>query len=153
MIVVSNASPLLNLAAVGHLDLLRQLYSSIKIPQAVFDEIIKAGQIAPSWIETRAVSNRALVTALMLELDTGEAEAIALAVELPAYLLLMDERIGRRVAARFGLKFTGILGTLIEAKIKGLIPSVKPIVDDLRRKAGFWISESLYRRILQQAGE
>jgi hypothetical protein len=153
MIVVSDASPLINLAVVGHLELLRQLYGSLKIPKAVSEEIIKANQSMPSWIDTHFVSNQALAIALMVELDPGEAEAIALAIELPADLLLIDERIGRRMAARFGLKFTGILGVLTEAKSKGLIPAVKPIMDDLRLKAGFWISESLYQRVLQAAGE
>lgn len=153
MIVVSDASPLINLSVVGHLELLHQLYGSLKIPQAVSKEIIKADQSVPSWIEICPVSNKALVTALIVELDPGEAEAIALAVELSADLLLIDERIGRKMAARFGLRFTGILGVLVEAKNKGLIPAIKPIVDDLRFKAGFWVGESLYRRVLQAAGE
>lgn len=153
MIVVSNASPLINLAVVRHLELLHQLYGSLKIPKAVSEEITRANQQVPSWIDTQLVSNQALVTALLLELDPGEAEAIALAIELPADLLLMDERIGRRVAARFGLKFTGILGILAEAKSKGLIPAIKPIIDDLRFKAGFWVSDSLYQRVLQASGE
>ena len=161
MIVVSDTSPITNLAAVGRLDLLHQPYGSLKIPQAVSEEVAANGaeqrgfsQVqTSSWIETRAVTNHALVTALMLELHPGESEAIALAIELQANLLLMDERNGRRVATRFGLKYVGLLGVLIEAKSKGLLSAVHPILDDLRSKAGFWISEVLYRRVLQAAGE
>jgi len=136
MIVVSDTSPLTNLVAVGRLDLLHQLYGSLKIPQVVSEEIEAIGaeqrdspqvQIL-SWIETRAVTNRALVTALMLELDPGESEAIVLAIELQADLLLIDERIGRKAAARFGLNYVGLLGVLIEAKSKGLLSTVHPIV-------------------------
>ena len=161
MIVVSDTSPIVNLAAVGQLELLRQLYEKVVIPQAVYDEILSAGPGHPGvaevatfdWIETKQVENRTVVASLELELDPGEAEAIALAIELRAELLLLDERKGRTVASHLGLKFIGILGILIEAKHKALIPAVKPIVDDLIQKAGFWISQQLYDFILQTAGE
>jgi len=87
------------------------------------------------------------------ELDPGEAEAIALAKELKADLLLMDERRGRRVASRLGLRFVGLLGILVEAKHKGLIKAVKPILDSLITKAGFWLGNRLYTRILETVGE
>lgn len=161
MIVVSNTSPITNLAAISQLVLLQQLYGTIVIPQAVYDEMAGVGRVVAgsvevqtkSWIQTQQVTNKALVTALQLELDGGEAEAIALAIELKADLLLLDERRGRTVASRFGLKFTGILGVLIEAKHKGVISAVKPVVDSLILTAGFWITDSLYQRVLQTAGE
>ena len=155
MIVVSNTSPITNLAAISQLPLLQQLYETIIIPQAVYDEIV-AGSIEVQtelWIQTQQVANYALVTALQLELDWGEAEAIALAIELKADLLLLDERRGRTVASRFGLKFTGILGVLIEAKHKGAISAVKPVLDSLILTAGFWVTEPLYSRVIQTAGE
>jgi len=161
MIIISNTSPVINLAAVGRLDLLRQLYGKIVIPRAVHNEIVIVGTGQPGaaevetldWIETRQVANRPVVAALQLELDEGEAEAIALAAELKADLLLLDERKGRMVASHLGLKFIGILGVLIEAKRGGLIPAIKPIMDDLIRRAGFWISQKLYDSVLQAAGE
>jgi len=161
MIVVSNASSIINLAAVGQLDLLQKLYGKITIPQAVFEEIVIRGKGQPGskeaqsleWIETIATSEDVLVTLLQLEVDEGEAEAIALALELKAELLLLDERRGREVASRLGLKFTGILGVLIEAKHKGLISQIKSIVDNLITKAGFWISQELYDHVLQIAKE
>lgn len=161
MIVVSNTSPITNLAAISQLALLQQLYGTIVIPQAVYDEMASVGRVVAgsvevqtkSWIQAQQVANKALVTALQLELDRGEAEAIALAIELKADLLLLDERRGRTVASRFGLKFTGILGVLIEAKHKGVISAVKPVLDSLILTAGFWITDSLYQRVLQTAGE
>lgn len=161
MIVVSDTSAIINLAAVEQLDLLRQLYGKIAIPQAVYHEIAVVGAGQPGatevqtleWIETKQVANDALATALQMELDVGEAEAIALAVELKADLLLLDERRGRVVASRLGLKFIGLLGVLIEAKDREFIPAIKPILDDLITKAGFWISDRLYARVLQTAGE
>lgn len=161
MIVVSNTSPITNLAAVNQLLLLHQLYKNILIPQAVYDELTGVSKNVPGntevqtfdWIQQRSIKNKSLVTALQLELDRGEAEAIALAVEHNADLLLLDERRGRNVAARFGLQFTGILGVLIEAKYKGQILAVKPVLDSLISIAGFWITQPLYIRILQTVGE
>jgi uncharacterized protein len=160
VIVVSNTSPITNLAAIGQLDLLRQLYEKVLIPQAVYDELTVGGSQPGAtevqtleWIETRQVTDRALVTALQMELDDGEAEAIALARELAADLLLLDERRGRTVAARLNLRFVGLLGVLIEAKQKGGIPAVKPVLDNLIAKAGFWVSQQLYARVLQAVGE
>lgn len=161
MIVVSNTSPIVNLAAIGQLDLLRLLYGKVAIPQAVYNEIVVTGTGQPGatevetfdWIETKQATNQAAVASLKLELDEGEAEAIALALELKADLLLLDERKGRMTASRLGLKFIGLLGVLMEAKHKGLILAIRPIMDDLIGKAGFWISQKLYDHVLQAAGE
>jgi len=161
VIVVSNTSAVINLAAVGQLDLLRRLYGKIAIPQAVYDEIAIVGAGQPGavevqtldWIETHQVQNQDLATALRAELDPGEAEAIALAVDLGADLLLLDERRARSIASRFGLKFIGLLGALLEAKHRGLIPVVGPVLDDLVTKAGFRLSKQLYAQVLHAAGE
>jgi hypothetical protein len=161
VIVVSNTSPLINLAAIGQLDLLHQLYGRIVIPHAVYREIVVDGTgqsgsdqvMTLEWIETRRVVGRVVVASLCIEVDEGEAESIALASELEADLLLLDERRGRLVASRLELRFIGLLGVLIEAKHRGLIPGVQPILDDLIQKAGFWISCELYDRVLQAAGE
>jgi predicted nucleic acid-binding protein len=161
MIVVSNTSPIINMAAVGRLDLLQQLYEKVVIPQAVYNEITVVGAGQPGamevqtvdWIEAKEVTNRILVTALQAELYEGEAEAIALAIQLKAHLLLLDERRGRAVASRLGLRFIGLLGVLVEAKQKGYISRVKPLLDDLMAKASFWVSHQLYARVLREVGE
>ena len=103
-----------------------------------------ADEVAASdWVQTRQVVNRTAVMALQLELDDGEAEAIALAVEASADLLLLDEALGRAIAARFGLRFIGLFGCLVEAKNRELVSAVRPIVDDLIEKASFWIGQPL----------
>jgi len=106
-----------------------------------------------SWIVSRAVTNRALVHGLQQELDAGEAEAIALAVEMDDVLLLMDERLGRDTARHFGIRYPGVVGVLIEAKHKRLVQAIQPHLDALRDFAGFRVSEALYRRVLQDEGE
>jgi predicted nucleic acid-binding protein len=156
MLVVSNTSPIINLAAIGHLSLLEQLYGKIIIPKAVWEEI-RTGEGQPGeaevkslpWFEQRQVSNRDLIREI---LNPGEAEALALAIELRADLLLIDERAGRMEAELRGLRFKGLLGVLIEAKKKGYLKDVKPLLDDLRRKR-FWIGETLYQQVLKTVEE
>jgi len=106
-----------------------------------------------AWIETVAVSNNEFVLALQRELDDGESEAIALALEKKADLLLMDERLGREVAQYFGIRCVGMLGILTEAKHRGEIEAVKPILDLLRGRAAYRISDELYQRVLHEVGE
>jgi predicted nucleic acid-binding protein len=160
MIVVSNTSPLSNLAAIGRLELLQQIYGRILIPPAVYQEIIDSGETDPAtlaiqtldWIECKSITNQSLLQKLQINLDPGEAEAITLAVEVKAERLIIDERRGRNEAIQLGLQITGLLGILIAAKQQGFISLVQPILDDLREN-GFWINERLYTESLQLAGE
>lgn len=161
MIVVSDASPIIGLAAVGQLDLLRTQFGRVLIPQAVLEEITAADSSAPgvrevrreSWIQVVEVKDSSSTEALALELDRGEAEAIALAIEQKADLLLLDERRARLVATRLGRPVIGVLGILVSAKQQGLLAAVAPILDDLLSEAGFRISTSLRSRVLEVVGE
>jgi predicted nucleic acid-binding protein len=161
VIIVSDTSPINNLTAINHLYLLNQLYGTVFIPEAVYRELTDpsfpvAGATEVQtfdWVQTRAVSDRTLVKALSNELDIGEAEAIALAVEMQADQVLIDERRGRLVASRLNLRYTGILGILVEAKGKGLIAEVRPLLDALINEAGFWVTEPLYNSVLQLVNE
>ena len=160
MIVVSDSSPLVALSFIRQLDLLQQLYGQVLVPEAVWQELL-AGQSHPgrdavlnaTWIERGAVKNRQLVIALFQDLDLGEAEAIALAVETKASLLLVDERLGRRTAQHFGLNIIGVIGVLVDAKHRGLIAEIKPYLDQLRILAGFRVSDALYQRVLTDEQE
>jgi len=161
VIIVSDTSPINNLAAINHLYLLHDLYGTVLIPEAVYQELTDpnfpvAGATEVQtfdWIQTRTVSDRTLVEALNNELDIGEAEAIALAVEIQAEQVLIDERRGRLVASRLNLCCTGILGVLVEAKSRGLVAEVKPLLDALISEAGFWVAEPLYNSVLQLVNE
>ena len=161
MIIVSNTSPLNNLAAINQLDLLRELYSTIMIPEGVYQELMAvetpihvSNQIKKTqWIKVEKVASLTQIALLQQQLDRGEAEAIALAIQLKADLLLVDEKQGRRVANNLNITFTGILGILITAKQKGLIKDVKPLLEQLKTQAGFWIKPELYQNIIQRVGE
>ncbi|NET61222.1 MAG: DUF3368 domain-containing protein [Symploca sp. SIO2E6] len=164
MIVVSDTSPITNLAAIGKLDLLHQLYTNIVIPVAVYTEMVGVDKFVPGavevqtlpWITTQTVANAQSVVDIQASqdnIDLGEAEAIILALELKADLLLMDERRGRALAANYGLSVTGLLGVLLQAKRNGLIRAVKPVIDELIEEADFRVGSQLYAIVLQTAGE
>nr|WP_174763082.1 DUF3368 domain-containing protein [Anabaena sp. UHCC 0187] len=141
--------------------MLQQLYGTVLIPEAVYQELTDpdfpvagAKEVQTfTWIQIRAVEDRTMLKALSSELDPGEAEAIVLALEMKAEQVLIDERRGRMIAARLNLHYTGILGILVEAKSQGLISTVKPLLDDLINKAGFWVAEPLYKSVLRLVNE
>ena len=161
MIVVSDTSPINNLAAINQLHLLQQLYGTVLIPEAVYQELTDpdfpvagAKEVQTfTWIQIRAIEDRTMLKALSSELDPGEAEAIVLALEMKAEQVLIDERRGRMIAARLNLHYTGILGVLVEAKSQGFISTVEPLLDDLINKAGFWVAEPLYKSVLRLVNE
>jgi len=160
VIAVSNTSPLITLSAVGKLDLLEQIYQQIVIPQAVHDEVVQGASkpgtttiLTRSWLDIRTVQNTAQVAQLQHNLHPGEAEAIVLAIEMQASVLLMDEQRGRQIAINLGIPVTGVIGTLIAAKQYGFIPLVKPVLDDMIRQSGFRINHRLYTQVLQFVGE
>lgn len=94
-----------------------------------------------------------LVKRLQLRLDPGESEAIAIALELAADRILIDERRARRVASEFNLRPLGLLGILAEAKQQALLQQCKPVLDDIIQIAGFWIGERLYAQFLEAVDE
>ncbi len=164
MIVISDTSPITNLAAIEQLDLLRQLYTTILIPVAVYDEMVAVDKLVPganevqtlSWIQRQPVADAQRVRNIQANedaIDLGEAEAIVLALELKADLLLMDERRGRTLAISLGINVTGLLGVLLQAKHNGFIPSVKSLMDRLMDEADFRVSRPLYATVLRAAGE
>jgi uncharacterized protein len=161
VIVVSDTSPINNLAAINQLQLLQQLYGIILIPEAVYRELTDpsfpvagAAEVQTfDWIQCRSVNDRTVIEALSNELDVGEAEAIALALETKAELVLIDERRGRLVAGRLNLRYTGILGILVESKSRGLINEVKPLMNALINQAGFWVAAPLYNNVLRFVNE
>lgn len=161
MIVISDTSPISGLFLIGQLELLPQLFGTVIIPQTVAEEL---GQLSlfghdtnnllsRDWLSILQVSNFAKLETLRHQLDPGEAEAIALAQELNADFLLIDEVKGRQIAVTEGLHIIGVLGILLQAKQVGLIQNIQLLMDELRLKARFRISPALYHAVLLEAGE
>jgi predicted nucleic acid-binding protein len=160
MPVVSNTSPLLNLAIIDHLFLLPQQFGQILIPQAVLTEL-KVGQALPGssriqeaidegWLVPQSISNRSLVTLLRRQLHQGESEAIALAMEISAERILLDEKEARQSASSLGLAITGVLGILLKGWHEGTVASMEVATGRLQREANFWIAPALLDQILQE---
>lgn len=158
MIIVSDTSPITNLYQIGKLYLLESLFKQVIIPSKVFEElselpIQKAFIENQAWISVQSSQNLVLIEFLEEKLDAGESQAIALALELHADYLIIDEIEGREVAEELGLKIVGILGILMRAKENNLINKVKPLMDDLVIQAGFRINPKLYSEVLKRANE
>ena len=139
MIAVSDSSPLIALAKIGKLDILKELFGEIVIPEAVWYEVAVKGKGKPGaedvrkaeWIKIREVEDRLSVEVLKSEIEVGEAEAIVLAKELNADLLIIDENIPRVIAESIGLRVAGSLAIIYIAKKRGLI---KEDLDDIFRE-------------------
>lgn len=162
--IVSDSSVLISLGGVGLLDLLREFHQTILIPPSVWMEVAEAPDSPPAasvvreahragWLKVQLPRNSPLVRSLAATLDQGEAEAIALAVELPAALLLIDESDGRRAARDLGIPLTGTIGILLRAKVEGRLASVKPVLDDLITRQRFRLGRALYLQVLKEVGE
>jgi len=156
-LLIADAGPLITLAAIGRFELLRDLASEVVVPRCVFEEVI-AGAPRPGAVEIRAdwirvaEAKQELADAFALMIDRGEAEALALAKELPAALLVIDDLRARRVAAELGLRFTGTLGILNLAKRAGMVDTLRAEIENLRG-AGFHITEAMAAEFLRLAGE
>ncbi len=155
---VVDTSPLLFLAKLGRLDLLKAGADTIFVPQAVVDEIRakpdEAAQLfedaSLDWLAIRQVSNRQAVEILLADLGLGEAETIVLAKELGADRVVMDDLDARRFARRVGLELIGTLGLLLVAHLQGAIPSLRAEIDRLQ-SLGFHVSTTLVEAILHEA--
>ena len=153
MIVVSDTSVITSLLQIGRATMLQELHGAVLIPDAVYRELLRTHTVIPSFLEARGAVDRGMVARLEAELDLGEAEAIVLAKETKADLLLMDEKLGRQVALREGLRITGLMGLTVEAKRRGLIDSVRTMTAQLESEAGFRVSDGVKQEAFRQAGE
>lgn len=153
MIVVSDTSPLTALLTVNGSEILPQLFAEVIVPRAVWEELRRSHDDLPDWLKMREVSDAEEAMRLAGLVDQGEAEAIELAKELHADRLLIDERKGRRLAADEGVPVIGLLGVVLLAKRRGLVPSARVLMTALRTEAGVYLSDDLVERALSSVGE
>ena len=161
MRVVSNTSPLSNLAIIGRLELLKRRYPVVLIPPEVASELSALSHpagcsqiqsaLAQGWLRVEQTVTRQ--PALPFPLDPGEIAAIALALAVTADVLLIDEKRGRAVARASGLAVGGLLGELLHARQQGWIPNLRDEIVRLRSDAGFFVDLEIEKFILAQVGE
>ncbi|KOR38453.1 MULTISPECIES: DUF3368 domain-containing protein [Planktothricoides] len=160
MKIICNATPLINFASIGRLDILKSLFTEIVIPKAVYSETVESGfpnsetivnGIKAGWLKVKLVEE--MSESISLELDAGEREAIALALSEQKARVVLDERRARKVAQELGLNVIGTLGILILGKQNRIIPQVKPLLDAMMTEAQYWVNESLYYDVLQAVSE
>lgn len=157
MIIVSDTSSISNLLQIGLIELLYRLYGEITITPAVERELYAINEQSTAieqldWIKVVAPKNQKLIIKLLEDLDLGESESIALALEYDAQYLIIDEYQGRLIADQYGIKIIGILGILIQAKQKGLLQNVKEPIEQLR-SIGFRLNQQLVSNVLKKLDE
>ena len=157
MIVYSNTTPFIALASIGRLELLQQLFGKVHVAQSVIDECAEGGRIlvpdlrSLDWVISVA-DETTLALPVLFELDRGEKQTIILARKYKAARVIIDERLGRRVAEYLGLSVTGTLGVLVKAKSTGLIPSFHEAAQAMRQQ-GIHYNADLITRLAQHLGE
>jgi len=134
---------------IGELDILNKLFGTIITTSEVAEEF---GQTLPAWIELRQPTDKNYQSIIEATVDKGEASAIALAIELDDCLLIIDDLKGRKLAHQLGLTIIGTIGVIVDAKLAGIIPSVKPILAKIKA-TNFRITEQLELLILKRASE
>lgn len=157
--VIVDTSPLQYLHQARSLDLLQKLYGEIIVPSSVCEELqvgLLQGVDVPivssiEWIQVEQISSPALIPNVT-DLGQGEAEVIALGIQSPKSLLILDDSLGRRIADLYQLKYTGTLGILIKAKKLGNLDAIAPLIDQLRAQ-GMWLTDKVVGDILRLAGE
>lgn len=160
-LIISNTTPLINFAEIRRMDVLSGLFGTVTITPAVVDELGAKAALFPlaarvptlPGIRVHSPADRLLVRGYACQVHLGEAECLALAMEHPGSLLLLDDLAARELASANQFLFTGTLGCLVQAKRQGLITSVRPFLRELRLKARFWIADALEERVLRDSGE
>lgn len=159
-IVIINSTPIIALASIDKLFLLKELYKEVYIPRAVSEEVFaKEGSKAQielararEWIQIRQIEDNKSKRFFRVQLHDGEVEVMILGKELEADLLVIDDYIAREYAKYLDFKVTGTLGVILKAKEKGIIENVKPLIDALIQN-GIYIGNEIYEDVLNSAGE
>lgn len=158
--VIVNSTPIILLSNINQLELLKQIYGEITIPQAVYDEVTEKPDSACQnlknhfgWIKIETIKNPLQKKMYQAKLHDGEVEVMILAQEEPkADLVILDDNTAKKTARFLELTVTGTLGILVKAKQLKLIEKIKPLMDALIGN-GFFVAQNVYNMVLEQAGE
>ncbi len=134
---------------IDELELLMKMGRKVFVTPIILKEF---GKSLPDWISVVSPENSHYQQILEMDLDEGEASAIALSLEMKNPILMIDELKGRKVAEKLSLRYSGTFGLILRAKQIGLIKSVKPILEKIKT-TNFRFDEKLFEKVLEQAGE
>ena len=147
--IISDTSCFIILTNINELDILYKVYGKIV---TTIDIAIEYGDALPEWVEIETVSDKYRQQLLELQIDKGESSAIALALEKPGSTVILDDYKARKIAQQLGIIYTGTLGVIIKAKLKGIIPSIKPILEKIKL-TDFRLSPEIELMALKEAKE
>jgi predicted nucleic acid-binding protein len=153
VIVVSDTTALTTLMKAGLESVLKSLFGTVVIPEMVAHELRQFHTSIPTWCEVRKVDEHPLLPIVSLTIDAGEAEAICLALELKADVILLDDRKGKREAESRGLSCLALPAILLEAKLQGLIPSLKDTLNLLDERGSYRLKSHAIEALLRESGE
>ena len=147
--IVSDTSCFIILTNIGELELLQKVYGTIITTN---DIAVEFGEPLPEWIEIVIVRDESRQKLLELQIDKGESSAIALALEIPDCTVILDDYKARKIAARLNIHCTGTIGVIIKAKLQGIIPSIKPLLQRIQQ-TNFRLSAEIEQQALKEANE
>lgn len=147
--IISDISCFIVLSNINELDLLQKLYGQITTTVEI---VIEYGEALPEWVAIENVKDTHRQELLEMQPDTAEASALALALETPASTIITDDYQVRKIAEKLKLNYTGTIGVIIRAKLKGIIPSIKPLLAKIKQ-AGFRLGDDAEQQALKEAGE
>ncbi len=147
--IISDTSCFIILKNIGELDLLHKVYEQIVTTHEIANEY---GEVLPEWVEIVLVKDKYRQQLLEMQIDKGESSAIALALETENSTLILDDYKARKIAEQLGINFTGTLGVIIKAKLNGIIPSIKPLLEKIKR-TDFRLSDDIELQALKEADE
>ena len=148
-IIISDTSCFIILTNIGELELLHKVYGEII---TTIDIATEYGESLPDWVVIRTVTDTYKQQLLELQIDKGESSAIALALEIPNSTVILDDYKARKIASRLGMTYTGTIGVIIKAKLNGIIPTIKPILEKIKQ-TDFRLSIEIELQALKEANE
>lgn len=147
--IISDTSCFIILSNIGELDILHQVYGQIITTMEIANEY---GETLPDWVEIVNAVDKSKQQLLEMQIDKGESSAIALALETPNSMIILDDQKARRIAEKLGIAYTGTIGVIIKAKLLGIIPSIKPILEKIKQ-TDFRLSADIEIQALKESKE
>ena len=147
--IISDTSCFIILTNIDELELLHKVYGQIITTP---DIAIEYGDTLPEWVQIISVTDKYKQQLLEMQIDKGESSALALALEIPGSTVILDDYKARKIAEILGITFTGTIGVIIKAKLKGIIPSIKPILEKIKQ-TDFYLSAEIELQALKEAKE